>query len=155
MRYFLTVNASHPYIAGGLTFVFQPVQNRGGSWLGILAVDDESAANTLAGANLRGVAEIDSERFDSLKKKLMGIPDAPSASAKPRRVPTPGANAGAVRLVEQSGRTPGVGNPMIERPKPKAEAVTLQTTSAQPPHEPLLEQTSGKPFKRYTAKFAA
>ena len=55
MRYFLTINASHPYIAGGLTFSFEPVQNRGGSWLGVLSVDDESAASALAAAGLYGV----------------------------------------------------------------------------------------------------
>ena len=153
MRYFLTVNASRPYIAGGLTFVFEPVQNRGGSWLGVLAVAEDAAANTLAGASLMGVEEITVERYDSLKKKLMGIPGGPSGSRRPQRVPTPGAGAVAVRLVEQSGRTPGVGNPLIPKSAPAAvETVSLQTTSQEPPREPLLESPSHKPEKRYTAK---
>jgi hypothetical protein len=154
MRYFLTVNASRPYIAGGLTFTFEPVQNRGGSWLGILSVDDESAASTLSSASLYGVEEITSERYDSLKKKLMGMPDALKGSPRPQRVRIPGAAAEAVRLVEPSGRTPGVGNPLIEaRPKaaPVVESVSLQTTTAAPPVEPLLESPSDKPAKRYTA----
>lgn len=154
MRYFLTVNASRPYIAGGLTFTFEPVQNRGGSWLGILSVADEAAASTLAGASLQGVEEITDERFASLKKKLMGIPDALNGSPTPQRVRTPGARAEGVRLVEPSGRTPGVGNPLIERPAPKPviESVSLQTTSAEPPVEPLLESPSIRAPKRYTAK---
>lgn len=154
MRYFLTVNASRPYIAGGLTFVFEPVQNRGGSWLGVLSVADDAAASTLAGAALQGVEEIGEDRFISLKKKLMGIPDAPNGSPKPQRVPTPQARGEAVRLVEPSGRTRGVGNPLIERPAPTpvVETVTLQTTSAEPPAEPLIDAPSIKTPKRYTAK---
>lgn len=151
-RYFLTTNASRPYIAGGLTFLFEPVQNRGGSWLGVLAVADEAAAITLAGAHLDGVEEITDERFLNLKKKLMGIPDAPSASRRPQRVVTPGAGAGAVRLVEPSGRTPGVGNPLIPKPAPVTESVSLDTTSLEPPSEPLIESPSLKSPKRYAAK---
>ena len=152
MRYFLTINASHPYIAGGLTFSFEPVQNRGGSWLGVLSVDDESAASALAAAGLYGVAEIEEERFLSLKKKLTGTPDALNGSPKPQRVRTPAANAEGVRLVEPSGRTRGVGNPLIELPAPKVEAVTLQSTSAEPPREALLDMPSLKSAKRYTRK---
>jgi hypothetical protein len=154
-RYFLTVNASRPYIAGALTFTFEPVQNRGGSWLGILSVADEAAASTLSAAALYGVEEITSERFDSLKKKQMGIPDALNGSPKPQRVRTPGAGAEGVSLVERSGRTPGVGNPLIEsrpKPAPVVESVSLQTSSTPPPVEPLLESPSDKPAKRYTAK---
>jgi len=154
MRYFLTINASRPHIAGGLTFVFEPVQNRGGSWLGILSVADEVAASTLAGASLYGVEEITDERFTSLKKKLMGIPDALNGSPRPQRVRTPGAREEGVRVVERSGRTPGVGNPLIERPQPAPapESVSLQTTNAEPPSEALLDSPSLKAPKRYTAK---
>jgi hypothetical protein len=154
MRYFLTVNASRPYVAGGSTFSFEPVQNRGGSWLGVLSVAEEAAASTLAGAALVGVEEIGEERFISLKKKLMGIPDAPNGSQRPQRVPTPGARVEAVRLVEPSGRTPGVGNPMIPRPaaSPVIESVSLQTTSVAPPSEALIDAPSIPVAKRYTAK---
>ena len=149
-RYFLTINASHPYIAGGLTFVFEPVQNRGGSWLGVLAVEEDSAASALAAAHLFGVEEITDERFENLKKKITGTPSGPSASPRPRRVPTPGAGAEGVRLVEPSGRTPGVGNPLIPRPAPTQviESVSLQTTTAQPPAEALLDSPSIRPAKR-------
>lgn len=156
MRYFLTVNASRPHVAGGLTFSFEPVQNRGGSWLGILSVADEAAASILAGASLYGVEEIGDERYTSLKKKLMGIPDALNGSPRPQRVRTPGANAEAVRLAEPSGRTRGfVGNPLIEAPAkaaPVVESVSIQTTTAEPPSEPLLESPSLRAPKRYTAK---
>ena len=154
-RYFLTVNASRPYIAGGLTFLFEPVQNRGGSWLGVLAVEEDSAASSLAAAKLVGVEEITEERFTNLKKKITGTPSAPSGSPRPRRVPTPGAVVAGVRVVEPSGRTPGVGNPLIPRPAPAAvvESVSLQTTTAQPPSEALLDSPSIKAPKRL-AKYA-
>lgn len=154
MRYFLTINASHPYVAGGLTFSFEPVQNRGGSWLGVLAVEEDSAASTLAAAKLFGVEEIGDERFISLKKKLMGLPDSLNGSPKPQRVRIPAAAVEGVRVVEPSGRTPGVGNPLIQRPAaaPVIEAVTLQSTSAQPPVEPLIESPPIPTGKRYSAK---
>lgn len=153
MRYFLTVNASRPALAGGLTFVFEPVQNRGGSWLGILAVADDAAASILGAAKPEGVEEISDERYLGLKKKLMGIPDAPNGSRRPQRVPTPGAREEGVSLVERSGRTPGVGNPLIPRPAPAApEPVSLQTTNAEPPREPLIDAPADKPAKRYTRR---
>lgn len=151
MRYFLTINASRPYIAGGSTFSFEPVQNRGGSWLGVLAVAEDAAASALAAAALYGVEEITDERYNSLKKKLTGTVNGLSGSPRPQRVRT-GLKEGAVRLVEPSGRTPGVGNPLIERPAPVIEAVSLQTTTEQPPFEALLDQPSFKANKRYIAK---
>ena len=153
-RYFLTINASHPYIADGLTFLFEPVQNRGGSWLGVLAVEEDSAASALASASLYGVDEITLERYETLKKKLTGTPIGSSASPPPRRVRTPGANVAGVRLVEPQAGTRGVGNPLIPRPAPVVapESVSLQTTEAQPPFEPLLDEPVNKTKKRYTAK---
>lgn len=153
-RYFLATNASRPYIAGGLTFSFEPVQNRGGSWLGVLAVADEAAASALAGATLYGVEEINIDRYESLKKKLTGIPDELKGSPRPQRVPTPGAVVEGVRVVEPSARTPGVGNPLMPR-RPAAataETVSLQTTSLSPPSEALLDAPSLKSPKRYSAR---
>lgn len=157
MRYFLTINASHPYVAGGLTFSFEPVQNRGGSWLGVLAVAEDAAASALAEAKLFGVEEIGDERYTSLKKKQKGIPDGLNGSPTPQRVRTPGAVVEGVRLVEPQVGTRGVGNPLIpSKPAaaaaPVVEAVTLQSTSAEPPAEPLLDMPSIKVAKRYTAK---
>lgn len=152
-RYFLTTNASRPYIAGGLTFSFEPVQNRGGSWLGVLAVEEDSAASALASATLDSIDEISAERYDSLKKKLTGTPSGQSESRRPQRVSTPGASAEAVRLVEHQAGARGIGNPLIPRAvaAPVIESIELQTTSAEPPHEPLLDNERVKPKKRYIA----
>jgi len=152
-RYFLTTNASRPYIAGGLTFSFEPVQNRGGSWLGVLAVEEDSAASALASAGLIGVDEIIQERYDNLKKKLTGTPTGSNGSHRPQRVRTAGDGAVGVRVVEPPAGARGVGNPLIPRPAPAPviESVSLQTTSAEPPFEALLTDTSTTK-KRYTAK---
>lgn len=154
MRYFLTINASRPYVADGYTFTFEPISNRGGSWLGVLAVDDQSAASALASAQLFGVEEIIQDRYDSLKKKVMVTLRESSALQRPRRVPTPGASAGAVRLVEPSGRTHGVGNPLIPRAAPEVAkvSVSLQSTDAQPPSEALLDMPSLKTGRRFSDK---
>lgn len=156
-RYFLTINASRPYIAGGLTFSFEPVQNRGGSWLGVLSVADEAAASTLAAATLYGVEEINIDRYESLKKKLTGIPAELNGSPRPQRVPTPGAVVEGVRVVEPSARTPGVGNPLMPRrpaAAPVPETVSLQTTTLSPPSESLLDSPSLKGPRRTSASRA-
>ena len=154
MRYFLTTNASLPYVAGGYTFTFEPVQNRGGSWLGVLAVAEDAAASALALASLQNIDEIDFENYDRIKKKLVPTQTASSASPMPQQQPA-GVPVGAVRLVEPQGRTHGVGNPLIPRPAapvPVIETVELQSTSAEPPAEPLLDAPSISAPKRYTAK---
>ena len=69
-RYFITTNASRPFVAGGITFTFEPVAQRGGSWLGVLALDTPSDATILLSAGFSQVDEIDETRFNSLKKKL-------------------------------------------------------------------------------------
>ena len=149
MRYFLTVNASRPHVAGGLTFVFEPVSNRGGSWLGILAVEEDSAASTLAAASLPGVDEIPLERYDSLKKKLTGTRTGPSEShvRQPRRT------ARDVAVARVADRREGIRGSIVE---PKAEpviqkvtAVTLLTTSKQPPREALLDAPSIRPTRKF------
>jgi hypothetical protein len=69
MRYFKTSNASRRYNAGALAYTFESVSNIGGSWLGVLAVEDASAANTLAAAAFPQVSEITQTEFEDLKKK--------------------------------------------------------------------------------------
>lgn len=153
MRYFLTINASRPYVAGGFTFTFEPVQNRGGSWLGVLAVEEDSVASTLAAAGLYGVEEITVERYDTLKKKVARMMPETSASQRQQQAPTRPPNGVGVRLVEQSGRVHG-GNPLIPRAAPAVvaappvESVSLQSTSAQPPVEALLDSPSIRAAKR-------
>jgi hypothetical protein len=161
MRYFLTTNASHPAVTGGFTFVFEPVQNRGGSWLGVLAVEEDSAASTLASAGLVNVAEISFERYDSLKKKVRtaGLPSAQSASPLPRPRRTAQANGAVAGLAGRLGAVRGVGNPMIpnrvaasEQPADILPAVSLQSTSVEPPAEPLLDAPADKPARYYGPK---
>lgn len=158
MRYFLSINASRPTVAGGFTFTFEPVQNRGGSWLGVLAVEEDSTASTLAGSGAFGVEEISFDRYDGLKKKVSPVTTSTSASPLPRRVRTPGDAVEGVRLVEQRARAPGVGNPLIPRreapaaPPTPVESVSLQSTTAQPPSEPLLEAPQLRPARRVARK---
>ena len=83
-RYFKSLGAGRPITLGGRSFTFEPVEPMGGSWAGVLAVDEESAATILAGAGL----EISEARYNELKKKtdgpegkrLRAIADAATAS---------------------------------------------------------------------------
>ncbi len=128
MRYLVSTNASRPVLAVGRSFEFEPVSLRGGTWLGILAVDDESAAGILASAH-DGVDEITFERYDSLKKKLTA--NSPSSPAWP----TPLTEERGVAVAEPVGRSIA---PTTAKAAPSAQAVSLETTSAQPPFEALL-----------------
>lgn len=149
--YFLTVNASRPSTAGGLTFVFEPVSNRGGSWLGVLAVEEDSAASTLRSALPQGVEEITFERYDGLKKKRPGTQTG-SRGSRVRLNHNPAQGGAAARVADQRGETRG--SRLFEGERATAvptsgSAVTLLTTSKQPPREALLDQPSirkGRPF---------
>jgi hypothetical protein len=69
-RYFTTRNASRPFKAGGLAFEFEPYeQTGGGSWLGVLAVE-EPAASILAGKFTGIIIEIDVDAYEAIKKKI-------------------------------------------------------------------------------------
>lgn len=146
MRYFLTVNASRPSIAGGLTFVFEPVQNRGGAWLGILSVEEDSAASTLASAALEGVDEIAQDYYEILKKKLTEARASLSGSPQQQAVPV-GQPIGAVRLAEESGATRSKASVRQDGPV-DIIGVILGLTTAQPPAEPLLQSPSMKANRR-------
>ena len=71
VRYFLNTAAAKPVVAGGYTFEFELVGLRGGSWLGILAVD-EPAASVLAAAHPSNTDEISLEIYNLQKKKVVG-----------------------------------------------------------------------------------
>lgn len=88
MRFFKTSNASRRYHAGGFAFDFEPVENFGGAWLGVLAVAEEAAANALAAAKLQQVSEITKDDYDGLKKKPL-ILSSFRASQQPSPVPPP------------------------------------------------------------------
>jgi hypothetical protein len=153
-RYFSSLATGRPVELGGRSFVFEPVEPMGGSWVGVLAVDDESAASILAGAGL----EITPERYDQLKKKVPGrtapgyvplqkpqppplplagpvVPAAASTGSSSKAAPAP---AGAVTAT-------GVADAMPDN-VPLA-SVTLRTTTKEPPHEPLLETEKKKKRK--------
>lgn len=107
----------------------------GGSWLGVLAVDEESAANTLATSE--AAWEITQEKFDELKKKRMGVATAQGfmPSRMPQLPPQPleAAASPAARRSDSASEAPtaAAGRPLV--------SVALPTTNQKPPHEPLLE----------------
>lgn len=145
-RYFITTNASLTYAAGGINFPFEPVAQRGGSWLGVLAVDEESAANILLEAGFPQVAEIGEERYQIEKKKLeprqTSSPDSPT---RPNRVPGVAGVAG-----QSSGRGAAKGVDPARDPNSTAgiSSVSLLGSTAMPPHEPVLEQTASRRPRR-------
>ena len=113
----------------------------GGSWVGVLAVDDESAASVLAEQGY----EITEERYNQLKKKVSPVGIAPAFS--PLSLPKAPPSA----IVESVGRAADR-TAFNSEPAPKAEVavggVVLATTTKQPPFEPLLEPA---PVKRRKA----
>lgn len=140
MRYFVCTAANRPWIAGDQTFTFEPIGLRGGSWLGVLAVD-EPAASILAGSGLAQISEISEERYLTEKKKVAQeqVLSRPSAPPPPMGNPLMGpvaARAGALTT------------PISETPEAKAQASevlqsdTLLSTDQTPPPEPLLEDSS-------------
>lgn len=141
-RYFITTNASRNYSAGGIGFPFEPVAQRGGSWLGVLALDNPSDANILLSAGFPQVAEIDEARYDSLKKKLVARPtDSPVSPEKQ----SPAGLAVANRVGQSSVRGAG-GVDLTKDPNSTAgiSAVALMSAAVTPPHEPLLEQSTSR-----------
>lgn len=150
-RYFLTfINDARPVSGGGHSFVFEPVSNRGGSWLGVLAVEEDPAASILAG--IEGVEEISFQRYDDLKKKRTA-PRTGSHDSRVRLHRTPASDAAAAAVVEPGGATRGksiaeaVARPVIT----SIADIILGKTSKTPPREPILEQPSMKTGKRYRA----
>lgn len=147
MRYFLTTVADRPVNAGGRTFNFDPVSLRGGSWVGVLALDEESGASILCDAGHPSVSEITIEQYESEKKKQ---PQSTARSARPQAPVSDPSQAG-VRVADRAGR---VIDPTIAEPAaagaPAAELVTgsveLQTTSEQPPDEAMLAEPEKRRF---------
>lgn len=137
-RYFITTNAALTFAAGGINFPFEPVAQRGGSWLGVLALDNPSDADILISAGFQQVDEINEARFDSLKKKPV---------ASPSNSPVWPTNQKPVGLVVAPvvGQSSGHGGSPVDLSKdPNSTAmmssVSLLSGAVTPPHEPLLEQ---------------
>lgn len=134
---------SHP--SGDRSFIFEPIEPMGGSWLGVLAVDDESAASVLATSE--AAWEIGQEKFDALKKKretpgtAQGF--APSPTPRPPPLAMEGSANPAGRPSSSSGEVAqgdGTANAGTKLPP----SVTLLTTNKQPPREPVLELLTPK-----------
>lgn len=145
MRYFLTTDAARVWTYGGFTFEFEPVRLQGGTWLGILAVDDP-AASILAAAHPDGTDEISEEYYNSQKKK--GTAD--QGPAWPRaRTPNQAvavANRVGVPIGQISGSSPST--PVGPSSTAPVTRVTLLTTKASPPSEPLLGGPARSPGRR-------
>lgn len=146
MRYFLNTSAARPVVAEGRTFEFELVGLRGGSWLGILALDD-SEASILAGARAPNTDEITEEIYLVQKKKSSA--NQPSSPGWPRPSETNPALAIADPAAHPTSRAgfnqdfnPGAppAGPLNPNSISGVSAVSLLTTSNSPPAEPLLAQ---------------
>jgi hypothetical protein len=136
MRYFLTTNASLPVNTTGGSFIFEPVGQRGGSWFGVLAVADEAAASSLVGALT--VDEITEEHFNRVKKKT---PHSNySTEFQSNRAPA----HEPVAAERADDPTPTSTEPVL----PSLGNVDLQTTTDEPPVEPLLAEVVKKRGRR-------
>lgn len=144
MRYFLNTSAARPATAGGMTFEFELVGLRGGSWLGILALE-EPGASILAQARWPNTDEITEEVYQIQKKKLSA--NQPNSPAWPRQNQPPPALAVADRVgaptspagFDLTGSPPPPG-PLNPNSTAGLSAVSLLTTSNSPPAEPLLSE---------------
>lgn len=124
MRYFKTSNASRPYQTGGYTFTFEPVDQNGGIWSGVLAVVDDAAASVLAAAALPQITELTAEQYETLKKKPLMPSGSSRVLPKPPQVSLqPPARAEAAAPVAPSSSTA------------EEASVFLETTDAEPPLE--------------------
>lgn len=148
MRYFLNTSAARPIVVDGHTFTFELVSLRGGSWLGVLALD-EPGASILANARTVNTDEIPEEHYDRLKKKQSASqPNSPEwpkpSSTNPALAVADRAGSLTSPAGSNSPSTPiGVG-PNTHNSLSGLTAVSLLTTRNQPPPEPLLESGAKK-----------
>ena len=137
MRYFVNTSAGQPIVAGGFTFDFELVGLRGGSWFGILAVEDDSAASALLDAGLTSVGEISFDRYDSEKKKAPQANPSLTSSHLPSQPPPP---LPGMAVAERVGSlTPP---PQVSDTSRVIESQTLESTDAAPPEEDLLKEVA-------------
>lgn len=134
MRYFACTAANRTYSAGGQPFVFELVGPRGGSWLGILAVE-EPAASTLAAADIPQIGEISEERYNDEKKKLTNGSGHFQASEHLSIQEPP-----SLVLAEVAGSpTPPTSAEPAPKELEKIDGPVLETTEEVPPSDPILE----------------
>lgn len=142
MRYFLNTAAAKPIVVDGHTFEFELVGLRGGSWLGVLALD-EPGASIFGNARVANTDEISEEIYLAQKKKQSA--NQPNSSGWPPPNNTDPAlaiadRAGSLSIpaASNSPDTPiGVG-PNGHNSFSGLTAVSLLTTKNSPPAEPLL-----------------
>jgi hypothetical protein len=109
MRYFESSNANREYKVGGFSYRFDPADNIGGAWSGVLAIENEEAATVLAN-NLTlfpQIKEITEEEYLEVKKKGQPrssysnplvrleeplLPSSPAAAAEAEATPDPNSN---------------------------------------------------------------
>lgn len=144
MRYFINTNAGRPLEVGGRSFTFESVGQRGGSWLGVLAVDEESAANILANCGVHGVEECPHLTYDSLKKKLPGTSNSRVGFQRQPSAPHP-----ALAVADHAGQVSTQRAVSYGRPNGGPNStelitgVTLLAKKLTAPSEPILVQGGG------------
>jgi len=133
MRYFRTSNATRQYQAGEFNFTFEPVENIGGSWIGLLAVDNSSAASQLAAAGIPQIEEISKDDYEAVKKKppqsnphlreqlQQPLPQRPQPAAAPAAPANTSPSSEAVGVELKSARldVPDELKLATDSPKPK------------------------------------
>lgn len=146
MRYFKTSNASRPYRAGELLFSFEPVDQVGGIWFGVLAVEDDSAASSLEGAAYPQVTPISEEEYAALKKKPLS-PLSSSRESRPQPVlpeSQPSAAPAAAAAPQESPASTEEA-PVSDGAADVLAALQLNSARVEPPDElPLAEKKKGK-----------
>jgi hypothetical protein len=141
MRFFKTSNASRQYRTGGLLVTFEPVENVGGTWSGLLAVEVDSIASQIAAAGFTQITEITEAEYDDLKKK----PATPNSSF---RDSAPRAPTSSPQLTVADRAAPVPTSTSRKSPTPAKPTATLTTGAIDVPDELATMAPAGKPRRR-------
>lgn len=149
MRYFLNHNASRPLSLGGASFDFEPIALRGGSWLGVLALEDnDPRVSILAAAHPWQASEISEARYDELKKK---IPSRTGKSGSPQRPDLrlhPVDVQAASKNTDPTSSKAGVEANAESAPDYGDTSEELKLTDESPPFEPITDSEPKRIRKR-------
>ncbi len=126
MRYFRTTNASRQYRAGDIAVTFEPLENVGGNWSGLLAVEDDAQAKMIVDAKHPQIEELTKEEYEALKKK----PTLPTSSYHDSPMPPP-ASSPPVRVAGGAARPASTSSSKAPAPKP----VELKSAKLEVPDE--------------------
>jgi hypothetical protein len=148
MRYFRTTNASRQYRAGDIAVTFEPLENVGGNWSGLLAVEDDAQAKMIVAAKHPQIEELTKEEYEELKKKptlpTNSYPDSPMpppASSPPVRVA-----GGAARPASTSSSKQPPAPPPVELKSAKLEVPDeLKDIAPTPKPKPKPKSPPPKP----------